>query len=355
MPNCSRPGAIFTVTLAAMALCTLDASAINVYLKPSNSLTITGPFQSFLVDVVVTGVPASPGVQVVDLRMTFDPTLLAGAAIAEGNFLMQQTGEPYLEVGYLIDNDTGSLSWTATRLGSKTSSGSGTLATIIFISIASSGTVNLAFDVRLATTDATILDVTQTPALPTPTYTPTDTPSDTPTDTPTHTPTDTPVITDTPTDTPTDTSTPTPADTATATNTETDTPTQTPTSTPLSYIPVTIDILPNVSPNVISLCSPVPVEVCIFSGPSFNAATIDPETVKLAGAPILSHLQRKRTVVEYDLIDVNLDGRRDFVFWVNASDLLLTPEDTSANATGLLRNRRPFQGTDSVVILPCSP
>jgi hypothetical protein len=106
---------------------------------------------------------------------------------------------------------------------------------------------------------------------------------------------------------------------------------------------VLIDIKPGRFPNSIDLRKSGNVPVAVMSSPTFDATTIDPSTVKFAGAPALSIGGRPR--------DVNHDGRPDKVFRFNTEALQLTTEDTQACLSGETVTGVKFRGCDSVRVI----
>lgn len=184
------------------------ASAITVYIDPPAQAVIHNFL--FTAHLVVTGVPGANGINNVDLLLSFDPTLISATGVSEGPFFeSQQTGEPFFGFSS-IDNTAGTVSFSFTRLGPLVSTGSGTLATITFVSgFTLNGTSNLTYTLLMTQLDATPVPFTATPGsvevfgppidTPTPTETsPPATPTPTLTPTRTPTPTGTHIITPTP-------------------------------------------------------------------------------------------------------------------------------------------------------------
>jgi len=118
---------------------------------------------------------------------------------------------------------------------------------------------------------------------------------------------------------------------------------------PASEIQVTIDITPGGNPNSINLRSKGTVAVAILSAGTFDAATVDPTTVTLAGAPV----KRKKNgapMAAYE--DVNGDGRVDLVVHVGTQDLKLDASATEAVVKGQTSDGTVFTGSDAVRIVP---
>jgi hypothetical protein len=112
-------------------------------------------------------------------------------------------------------------------------------------------------------------------------------------------------------------------------------------------IPVEVDIKPGPERNTIKLRSKGNVPVAILSTESFDAATVDPTTVTLAGAGLKVKGKGKGEPM-YRLKDVNGDGRLDLVVHVRTQALELTGADESAELAGRTYAGVPIFGTDSV-------
>ena len=115
-----------------------------------------------------------------------------------------------------------------------------------------------------------------------------------------------------------------------------------------STIAVTIDIKPGSYPNSINLKSGQSVAVGIFSTEDFDARTIDPETVTLAGAAVKT--QGKGDSLMWSFKDLNGDGLLDLVLHFDAKDLNLTETDENAVLNGNTFDGIPITGSDSVKI-----
>ena len=114
-------------------------------------------------------------------------------------------------------------------------------------------------------------------------------------------------------------------------------------------ITVGIDIRPGASPNNINLGSDGVVQVAVLSSATFDATTVDPLTVTLAGASVkLKGNGTPQTIQQ----DVDGDGRMDLIVQVSTSALQLSSTDTTATLTGLTFAGEAFQGTDLVRIVP---
>jgi hypothetical protein len=122
--------------------------------------------------------------------------------------------------------------------------------------------------------------------------------------------------------------------------------TGTPNACPLE---VSIDIKPGSFPNSINLGSNGTVPVAILSHTNFDARTVDPQTVSLAGAQI--RLTGKGTPMTSS-VDVNGDGLLDLLVHVNTNALELTATDTQAQLNGKTFGGKSIKGTDSVRVVP---
>jgi hypothetical protein len=112
---------------------------------------------------------------------------------------------------------------------------------------------------------------------------------------------------------------------------------------------VAIDIKPGSFPNSINLGSLGTVPVAILSSATFDAATVDPLSLSLAGAKV--QLKGKGTPMS-SLEDVNGDGLADLVVHVGTEALELTDTDTLAVLTGKTFSGTAIKGSDSVRIVP---
>jgi hypothetical protein len=111
---------------------------------------------------------------------------------------------------------------------------------------------------------------------------------------------------------------------------------------------VTIDIKPGAEPNSINLFSGV-LPVAILTTSSFDAATVNPATVTLAGA--LARV-RGRSTKRGSLEDVDNDGDLDLILHVFTEETALTPGDVEAVLTGRTFAGVMIEGRDSIRIVP---
>ena len=113
-------------------------------------------------------------------------------------------------------------------------------------------------------------------------------------------------------------------------------------------IHVQIDIKPGTTPNVLNLRSNGLFQVAIFSTAGFDATTIDPATITLAGASP-SRMGKAPVVAK---IDINRDGRKDLVPMFSCANLQLNASDKEAVLTGKTFDGTSIEGKDSVVVIP---
>ncbi len=114
-------------------------------------------------------------------------------------------------------------------------------------------------------------------------------------------------------------------------------------------IEVGIDIRPESRRNIINLNSADKFAVAILSSESFNARDVDPRSLTLAGAPIVTYWNGFPIVLIHD---VNRDGKKDMVVYFFIQDLDVSTEDTQATLVGELYDGTAITGSDSVEIIP---
>lgn len=109
---------------------------------------------------------------------------------------------------------------------------------------------------------------------------------------------------------------------------------------------VEIDIKPFSDPNSINPNLAGTIPVAILSSDSFDALSVDPSTVTLAGAPVaLLRNGRPRAATDED---VNSDGLLDLVVHVVAQELVLNESDTEATLAGLTFGGTQIEGVDAI-------
>lgn len=91
------------------------------------------------------------------------------------------------------------------------------------------------------------------------------------------------------------------------------------------------------------------IPVAILSSATFDARTVDPSTVTLAGAPVK---RKPNGTLMWSFEDVNGDGFIDMVVHVAASDLQLTETDTEAKLEGKTVDGSIIRGSEAIQIVP---
>ncbi|KPL20716.1 MAG: hypothetical protein AMJ75_11340 [Phycisphaerae bacterium SM1_79] len=117
---------------------------------------------------------------------------------------------------------------------------------------------------------------------------------------------------------------------------------------------VDIDIKPGSTPNTINLGSNGVVPVAILSSADFDATTVDPDTVALAGSGVAVRGKGNKYLAHEE--DVNDDGLLDLVCQVETENLDPGIEqDGYAELTGNLLEEfggTPIKGSDEITIVP---
>jgi len=103
-----------------------------------------------------------------------------------------------------------------------------------------------------------------------------------------------------------------------------------------------VDILPGAFPNHIQRGSPAAVEVAVLSSWDFDATTVDPTGVTVAGAPCRPARRSRR--------DVDGDGRPDLVVETRARQMALTTADREAAVELQLPDGRVLHDADWVTV-----
>ncbi|MHC4129847.1 MAG: hypothetical protein ACYSUA_17115 [Planctomycetota bacterium] len=112
---------------------------------------------------------------------------------------------------------------------------------------------------------------------------------------------------------------------------------------------VAIDIKPGSDPNCFNNNGHGVIPVAILGSESFDAIEVDPVTVMLES---LSVRVKGNGSLQFSFEDVNADGLLDMVVHILDEDGVFEPGDTSAMVTGQLLDGTPFEGTDSICIVP---
>ncbi len=119
----------------------------------------------------------------------------------------------------------------------------------------------------------------------------------------------------------------------------------------VSGVWVTLDIKPGSYPNSVNLGSNGVVPVAILSTASFDALTVDPETVSLGGAGVAVRGKGNRYMASGQ--DVNSDGWIDLVLHVETENLIL---DQLSGGYGTINGATygglSIIGVDEIIIVP---
>ncbi len=123
-------------------------------------------------------------------------------------------------------------------------------------------------------------------------------------------------------------------------------------------IDIDIDIKPGGYPNSINLRSNSVLPVAILTTTDFDAACVDPETVKITGSlgsafPVKWELLDVPEVWDPVLMAYAGDGDPDLVLYYDTQELngVLGPSDTEAGFTGNIYGGVHIRGTDSVRLI----
>lgn len=112
---------------------------------------------------------------------------------------------------------------------------------------------------------------------------------------------------------------------------------------------VIIDIKPGSDPNSINLGSHGVIPVAILTTEDFDATTVDPDTVELAGSSVAIRGNGKRALASFE--DVDDDGDIDLMLNVETENLSLETGATEATLTGETFDGQAIIGSDTIVIV----
>jgi hypothetical protein len=118
-------------------------------------------------------------------------------------------------------------------------------------------------------------------------------------------------------------------------------------------IEVTIDIKPGSDPNPINQGSNGLVPVAILTTDDFDASTVDPGTVALAGAEVAVRGKSEKLMARLE--DVDGDGDYDLMLQVDTESMADLGDGGEVILTGYTYEEfggEEIQGTDSVIIVP---
>jgi nitrous oxidase accessory protein NosD len=119
---------------------------------------------------------------------------------------------------------------------------------------------------------------------------------------------------------------------------------------PWNTVAVEIDIKPGSDPNSINLSSAGVVPIAILSTATFDAATVDPDTVSLAGAKVRMVGKSNKYLCHDD--DVNQDGLIDLVCQVQTVQLLIEEGESTAVMEAKTYDGITLRGEDTIRIVP---
>ncbi len=113
---------------------------------------------------------------------------------------------------------------------------------------------------------------------------------------------------------------------------------------------VAIDIKPGSFPNSINLGSAGSIPVAILSSATFDATTVDPATVTLAGASVQMVGKSDKFLCNAD--DPNMDGLPDLVCHVQTAQFVIQLGESVAVLEAQTFGGMPIRGEDTVRIVP---
>jgi len=113
---------------------------------------------------------------------------------------------------------------------------------------------------------------------------------------------------------------------------------------------INIDIKPGSDPNSINLSSAGTIPVALLSSASFDALTVDPDTISLAGARVKMVGKSNRSLCHGE--DINGDGRNDLVCHVETAQFMIEEGETLAVLEARTFDGRAVRGEDGVRIVP---
>lgn len=129
-----------------------------------------------------------------------------------------------------------------------------------------------------------------------------------------------------------------------------DLPFQTLVASQPSFLTVRIDIKPGTDPNSINLSSAGVIPVAIFSSATFDARTIDPNSVSLAGAEVKMVGKSGQLLCHEE--DIDADGYVDLVCQVETVQFAIEPGESAAVLVAQTASGLTVRGEDSVRIVP---
>lgn len=113
-------------------------------------------------------------------------------------------------------------------------------------------------------------------------------------------------------------------------------------------LPILIDIKPGTFPNMINPRSKGRIAVAILTTSSFDAATVDPATIRFGAAG------DEVALVHSSIEDVDGDGHLDLILHFVTQDTGITCSTTTASLTGALFSGAKIKGSDFVETVGCN-
>ena len=123
-------------------------------------------------------------------------------------------------------------------------------------------------------------------------------------------------------------------------------------NTSKNVVHVPIDVMPGSDQHVIQLGARGVVPVAILGTPTFDATTVDPASVRLAGSPVR---QTPSGAFLCQDEDVNLDSIVDLLCHIEIGALQLGPNDTNAVLDAVTFDGTRIEGSDTVRVLAVGP
>ena len=118
----------------------------------------------------------------------------------------------------------------------------------------------------------------------------------------------------------------------------------------IAQLDVDIDIKPGSATNSINLGSAGVIPVAILSSSTFDALSVDPQSVALAGAGVRLVGKSNKYLAHEE--DVNGDGLMDLVCKVETAQFMIEPGESIAVLEGETFSGVPIKGEDSIQIVP---
>ena len=116
----------------------------------------------------------------------------------------------------------------------------------------------------------------------------------------------------------------------------------------VAYVPsIQIDITPGKTPNAINPGKGGEISVAILSTPQFDAATVNPSSVRFG------RTSTEAAASKYTLVDVDLDGDVDLLLHFHANQTGILCGDTSTTLTAVTKTGQALRGVDFIKTSGC--